>query len=125
MKKFLAVVLVVMAFLLAGCKGKSEDLTASEPQIEASQFIGNWEFVDSGDYQKVSFYENGTYRQITKVSGIEIDHTDNFVISENRLVLYYEEMGITYTYRVVFDTPDKMSFYNGGNDEYIITYKRK
>ena len=126
MKKLFAIITVaIMSVTLVACSGKPDETTASESAILENQFIGDWEFVDSGDFQDVSFYEDGTYRQITKVSGTELDHTDSFLISENRLILYYDEMGITYTYKVEFDGPDKMTWYNGGNGEMIITYTRK
>ncbi len=123
MKKVISLLLVlVLCFTLSAC-GNSDD--ENDAVLEAAQLYGTWEFKNSGDIQQVTFNEDGTYRQITKVSGYNMDHTDNFVIKDNCLVLYYDEMGITYTYNVTFDGTDKMNFYNAGNGELIITYTRK
>ena len=123
MKKVISLLLVLVLFFTLSACGNSDD--EKDAVLEAAQLYGTWEFKNSGDIQQVTFNEDGTYRQITKVSGYNMDHTDNFVIKDNCLVLYYDEMGITYTYNVTFDGTDKMNFYNAGNGELIITYTRK
>lgn len=129
MKKITAFLLlsVLSLFLFAcGSSDTEEEIEQKqEPVLEKSQLTGTWEFASDGDFQQIIIDENGTYRQITSVSGINIDHTDSYVISDNRLILYYDEMGIMYTYKVTFDGADKMNFYNAGNGEPVISYTRK
>ena len=127
MKKFVAIVfLLIMSVTLFACdKSDKEEEKEKEPVLEKSQLIGTWEYIDGGDFQQIIIGETGTYRQITRVSGMNLDHTDSYVITDNRLVLYYDEMGIKYTYKVTFDGSDKMNFYNAGNGELVITYTRK
>lgn len=126
MKKIIALVLFfMMSVMLPACSGNSDEDKEKEPVLEESQLYGTWEFKDSGDIQQIIIKDDGTYRQITKVSGYSLDHTDNYVIKDNCLVLYYDEMGITYTYKVSFEGTDKMTFFNAGNGEQIITYTKK
>lgn len=127
MKKFIALMLLFLmtATMIACGKSDKDEEKEAEPVLEASKLIGTWEFREGADFQQIIIDDDGMYRQITSVSGTNIDHTDSYIIKDNRLVLYYDEMGIRYTYKVTFDGTDKMNFYNAGNGEWIITYTKK
>ena len=127
MKKIVTIVLLlIMSVILFACdKSDKAEEKANEPILEKSQLIGTWEYIDGGDFQQIIIKETGLYRQITSVSGMNLDHTDSYDIMDNQLILYYDEMGIKYTYKVTFDGSDKMNFYNAGNGELVITYTRK
>ena len=125
MKKCSAFILMLMLCIILSACGSEPEEKENEPVLEDSQLYGTWEYNDSGDIQRIIVNDNGTYRQVTQVSGYSLDHTDSYVIKDNCLVLYYDEMGITYTYKVSFEGTDKMIFYNAGNGEHVITYTRK
>lgn len=129
MKKAVTMILLLtMSLTLFACsksKSDKEEKSESGTALDKLKLVGTWEEKVSGDVQTVTIKSDGTYHKVAKLSGNKLDYTDTYEIDGDKLILSYSEMGIIFTYKVVFDNDDQMSWYNAGNDELVSTFKRK
>lgn len=121
------VLLLTMSLALFACSGSKSDKKEEESgtPLDKMQLVGTWEENVSGAVQTITIKSDGTYHKVAKMDSTKLDYTDTYEIDGDKLILSYEDMGVVFTYKVVFDNDDQMSWYNAGNDELVCTYKRK